>query len=59
MKENIRFSELTPTTGLNKPMNERYETHIVSGNDTWDWKPISIETPATWNSLARRARGEA
>ncbi len=58
MNGNIRFSELT-STGQKEPMNKRYDTHIVSDDGNWDWKPIQIETPSTWSNLVKRVRGEA
>ena len=58
MNQNIRFSDLTPS-GEGKSMNTRYDTHIVSADGKWDWQPLKIEMPVTWQNLARRTRGEA
>ncbi|MEE2985661.1 MAG: hypothetical protein VX366_05530 [Candidatus Thermoplasmatota archaeon] len=58
MNQPIRFSDLVPS-GEKESMNKRYNTHIVSSDETWDWKPLTVETPVTWKNLARRTRGEA
>ena len=58
MNTRIRFADLVPT-GENKSMNNRYNTHIVSSDDDWDWQPLKVEMPVTWQNLARRTRGEA
>lgn len=58
MDKSIRFSDLVPS-GKAKNMNTRYDAHIVSSDGVWDWKPLKVEVPATWQNLARRTRGEA
>ena len=58
MDKNIRFSELI-SSGEAKSMNTRYDTHIVSADGKWDWQPLKLEMPVTWQNLARRIRGEA
>lgn len=58
MNENIRFSDLVPS-GEVKSMNTRYDAHIVSSDGKWDWQPLKVEVPVTWQHLARRTRGEA
>jgi len=58
MNQKIRFSDFVPT-GEVKSMNTRTDTHIVSSDGEWDWKPIKVEIPITWKNLARRTRGEA
>tara|TARA_B100000700_G_scaffold65173_1_gene71983 strand:+ start:279 stop:455 length:177 start_codon:yes stop_codon:yes gene_type:complete len=58
MTANIRFSDLVPS-GEVKSMNTRYNTHVVSSDGKWDWQPLKIEVPVTWQNLARRTRGEA
>jgi len=58
MNKNLRFSDLVPS-GEAKSMNTRYNTHIVSSDGNWDWQPLKIEVPVTWQNLARRTRGEA
>ena len=58
MSKKLRFSDLV-SSGEAKSMNTRYDTHIVSSDGNWDWKPLKVEVPATWQNLARRIRGEA
>ncbi|MCH1527656.1 MAG: hypothetical protein L7S49_05520 [Candidatus Poseidoniaceae archaeon] len=58
MTKNIRFSDLV-SSGKAKSMNTRYDTHIVSSDGKWDWQPLKMEVPVTWQNLARRTRGEA
>ncbi len=58
MNGNIRFSDLVPS-GEVKSMNTRYDVHIVSSDGKWDWQPLKVEVPVTWQHLARRTRGEA
>ncbi len=58
MNSKLRFSDLVPS-GESKSMNTRTGTHIVSSDGKWDWQPLKIEIPATWQNLARRTRGEA
>ena len=47
------------SSGEAESMNNRYNTHIVSNDGIWDWQPLKIEMPITWQNLARRTRGEA
>ncbi|MGB0488560.1 MAG: hypothetical protein ACPGMU_04965 [Candidatus Poseidoniaceae archaeon] len=58
MNTKLRFSDLV-STGEKKSMNTRYNTHIVSSDGDWDWQPLKVEVPVTWQNLARRTRGEA
>ena len=58
MNRKLRFSDLV-SSGEAKNMNTRTGTHIVSSDGKWDWQPIKVEIPATWQNLARRTRGEA
>jgi len=58
MNAKLRFSSLV-STGATKSMNTRYNTHIVSSDGDWDWQPLKVEVPVTWQNLARRTRGEA
>ena len=47
------------SSGEAKSMNTQYDTHIVSADGKWDWQPLKLEIPVTWQNLARRVRGEA
>ena len=58
MNKNLKFSDLV-SSGEVKSMNKRYNTHIVSSDGNWDWQPLKLEVPVTWQNLARRTRGEA
>ena len=58
MNPNIRFSDLTPS-GEVKSMNTRSDTHVVTSDGKFDWQPLKIDVPVTWQNLARRTRGEA
>ena len=58
MNKNLRFSDFV-SSGEAESMNNRYNTHIVSNDGIWDWQPLKIEMPITWQNLARRTRGEA
>ncbi|RZD44956.1 MAG: hypothetical protein CXT68_08960 [Methanobacteriota archaeon] len=54
-----RFCDLNPSSEPKPKIDNRWNTHIVSGNGSYDWKPLETKTPVTWANLVRRVRGEA
>ena len=58
MQPKLRLSDFTPSKEIAET-NTVYKTHIVCTDETWDWKPLTVEVSNTWTNLHRRARGEA